>query len=63
MLALGGGGVTKLVDAETGAISRISSPKYPYDYTERLCRVLQDKQAAADFFAAHPIKKELSPNG
>ncbi|MCI8593850.1 MAG: coproporphyrinogen dehydrogenase HemZ [Oscillospiraceae bacterium] len=63
VLALGGGGVTKLVDAETGAISRISSPKYPYDYTERLCRVLQDKQAAADFFAAHPIKKELSPNG
>lgn len=32
VLALGGGGVTKLVDARRGRIVRIANPKYPYEY-------------------------------
>lgn len=32
VLALGGGGVTKLVDARGGRIVRIANPKYPYEY-------------------------------
>lgn len=32
VLALGAGGVTKLVDRETGRIERIANPKYPNEY-------------------------------
>lgn len=32
VLALGAGGVTKLVDRETGHIERIANPKYPNEY-------------------------------
>lgn len=32
VLALGAGGVTKLVDPETGRIERIANPKYPNEY-------------------------------
>ena len=32
VLALGAGGVTKLIDPDTGAILRLANPKYPQDY-------------------------------
>jgi len=41
ILALGGGGVTKLVWPGTGRIERLSNPKYPQEYLrdmEKLCR-------------------------
>ena len=54
VLALGGGGVTKLVEQDTGRISRIAAPKYPYDYLQRLSHVCAQKEEIAAFFAAHP---------
>ena len=41
ILALGGGGVTKLVWPQTGRIERRANPKYPQEYlrdTEKICR-------------------------
>ena len=53
VLALGAGGVTKLVEPSTGRIQRITAPKYPFDYLDRLDRVLQDKQAVRAFLETH----------
>ena len=44
VLSLGAGGVTKLVDRETGAIRRISNPKFPYEYMELLPQILEQKR-------------------
>ena len=44
VLSLGGGGVSKLVDRRTGAIQRISNPKFPYEYMEQLPRILDEKR-------------------
>jgi len=44
VLSLGAGGVTKLVDRETGAIRRISNPKFPYEYMEQLPQILEQKR-------------------
>jgi len=44
VLSLGGGGVTKLVDRTTGAIQRISNPKFPYEYMEQLPQILEQKR-------------------
>jgi len=44
VLSLGAGGVTKLVDRQTGAIQRISNPKFPYEYMEQLPQILQEKR-------------------
>ena len=43
VLSLGAGGVTKLVDRASGAIRRISNPKYPYEYMEQLPNILEQK--------------------
>ena len=52
VLALGGGGVTKLVDRSAGRIERISDPKYPYEYINTIDRIIADKEKLADFYAA-----------
>ena len=44
VLSLGGGGVTKLVDRDSGAIQRISNPKFPYEYMEQLPQILEQKR-------------------
>ena len=44
VLSLGAGGVTKLVDRSTGAITRISNPKFPYEYMEQLPQILAQKR-------------------
>ena len=44
VLSLGAGGVTKLVDRQTGAIRRISNPKFPYEYMEQLPHILEQKR-------------------
>ena len=52
VLALGGGGVTKLVDRSAGRIERISDPKYPYEYINAIDHIIADKEKLADFYAA-----------
>ena len=44
VLSLGAGGVTKLVDRMSGAIRRISNPKFPYEYMEQLPHILEQKR-------------------
>lgn len=43
ILSLGGGGVTKLVDAKSGLIRRVCNPKYPYEYLDRIEKIICDK--------------------
>ena len=45
VLSLGGGGVTKLVDRETGVIQRVPNPKFPHEYMEQLPHILEQKRA------------------
>ena len=49
ILALGGGGSTKLVDAAAGRVRRIMNPKYPYEYIQNVPRLLEEKEALVDF--------------
>lgn len=50
VVALGGGGVTKLVDPSTGKIQRMSDPKYPHEYMRDIHKLVADKEALADFY-------------
>jgi len=47
ILALGGGGVTKLVWPATGRIERLSNPKFPQEYLRDLDKICQTKRALA----------------
>ena len=49
VLSLGAGGITKLVDPNTGKITRLSNPKYPQEYLNSFEKIAADKTAAADF--------------
>ena len=49
ILALGGGGVTKLVWPGTGKIERVTNPKYPQEYLRDLDKLLKEKAALAGF--------------
>lgn len=51
VLAIGGGGVTKLVDGATGRIERMADPKYPYEYIAGIDKLIEDKGRLADFYA------------
>ncbi len=44
VLALGGGGVTKLVDLERGSVTRRANPKYPQDYLTRIDEICRGKE-------------------
>ncbi len=45
ILALGGGGVTKLVHPATGKIHRVANPKYPQEYLRDLEKICREKRA------------------
>ena len=49
ILSLGGGGMTKLVDADAGHIVRIANPKYPKEYLERIDTVCAEKEQVVRF--------------
>jgi oxygen-independent coproporphyrinogen-3 oxidase len=51
VLSLGAGGVTKLVDPDTGKIQRLSNPKYAKEYLESGERLIADKEQTASFQA------------
>ena len=52
VLALGGGGVTKLVDPAGGRIVRISNPKYPQEYLNGGGKQAERREQMAAFQAA-----------
>ena len=49
-LALGGGGVTKLVAAGSGRIERIFNPKYPYEYNNNIDKTIENKSNIKAFY-------------
>ncbi len=51
VLAMGGGGSTKLVDRRSGRIERVFDPKYPKEYVESLDKIVADKEKIAAFYA------------
>ena len=51
ILALGGGGVTKLVRSTSGRIERIFNMKYPYEYIGNIGRITDDKARISEFFS------------
>jgi oxygen-independent coproporphyrinogen-3 oxidase len=58
ILALGGGGVTKLVapfSDGSGKIERIFNLKYPYEFVDRIDDVIKAKSRITDFFTAEGV--------
>ena len=49
ILALGGGGSTKLTDPKTGRIERLTNPKYPYEYIRDIETIKADKARLVPF--------------
>ena len=49
ILALGAGGSTKLTDPSTGKVVRITNPKYPQQYMERIDQLCRDKAELIPF--------------
>lgn len=50
VIALGGGGSTKLVVPEKGKIERIFNAKYPYEYIERISQIAENKKKVTEFY-------------
>ena len=50
ILAMGGGGSTKLVDPKKGRIERIFDPKYPKEYIEGIERTINSKEKIVKFY-------------
>jgi oxygen-independent coproporphyrinogen-3 oxidase len=51
VVALGGGGVTKLVAPEVGRIERIFNAKYPYEYIGGIDELIARKSGIESFYA------------
>ena len=51
VLALGGGGVTKLVDVRRGKIQRMADPKYPYEYMGGIDKIIAEKEKIGEFYS------------
>ncbi len=58
ILALGGGGSTKLTDPDTGKIIRITNPKYPHVYLERVEQICANKQDLVPFHQALQARRD-----
>ena len=50
VVSIGGGGVTKLVDRQSGQIVRPPNPKYPHDYLAARDKILAQKGEIASFY-------------
>ena len=61
ILALGAGGSTKLTDSATGKVERITNPKYPQQYLERIDQLCLDKARLVPFQRA--LQERRADNG
>ena len=50
VVSIGGGGVTKLVDAENARIIRLPNPKYPHDYLTMTEKIMEQKKEIVEFY-------------
>ena len=55
VLSLGAGGITKLVNPDTGKITRLSNPKYPKEYLESADKRAQHIRQAVGFQRSLPL--------
>jgi oxygen-independent coproporphyrinogen-3 oxidase len=53
ILALGGGGVTKLVRPDDGKIERVFNKKYPYEYVEGIDGIVAGKSHIVRFYSGN----------
>ena len=51
ILAMGGGGSTKLIAPRGGRNIRLMAPKYPLEYVQNIEKTCEDKQKILDFYA------------
>jgi oxygen-independent coproporphyrinogen-3 oxidase len=49
ILALGGGGSTKLTNPATGKVVRITNPKYPFEYIRDIDKICAEKEQLVPF--------------
>ena len=63
VIALGGGGVTKLVDPVGGRIVRLSNPKYPQEYLTAGEKLAAKREKLAAFFRAAAADAEGREEG
>ena len=50
ILAMGGGGSTKLIRPDGGRNLRLTAPKYPLEYIESIEKTCEDKEKIAAFY-------------
>ena len=50
ILAMGGGGSTKLIKCGNGKNSRITAPKYPLEYIEQIAKTCEGKKKISEFY-------------
>ena len=58
IIAMGGGGSTKLVRQDVGRNIRIMEPKYPLEYINGVEKTCADKRRISDFYAASSQEEE-----
>ena len=52
ILAMGGGGSTKLIRRDGGRNIRLSAPKYPLEYIDRIEKTCADKAKITAFYSS-----------
>lgn len=58
IIALGGGGSTKLIRRDGGRNIRVMAPKYPFEYISQIGDTCEDKKKIAEFYNSINHKKE-----
>ena len=58
ILAMGGGGSTKLIRPDQGRNIRLMAPKYPLEYIESIDRTCADKNSIGDFYREFLIQED-----
>ena len=58
ILAMGGGGSTKLIRPDRGRNIRLMAPKYPLEYIESIDRTCADKTSIGEFYREFLIQED-----
>ena len=57
ILAVGGGGSTKLIGQDGGRNIRLMAPKYPLEYIKGIEKTCADKAKISEFYSLHQLKE------
>ena len=58
IIAMGGGGSTKLIRPDQGRNIRLMAPKYPLEYIENIDKTSGDKMKIAEFYRDFLTREE-----